>query len=150
MKADSADCFGIGEDACLKGFVLAGGGHQRSPMGACHGAHSRSDSAHSLLRAQPGLPSASTGEFLEQAVQELAVSDELLGQDQTFQKLGCEVGTVGPADGAKLGIEEGQFELVGITKRLKHWSRELRGQVDFAMGSVIEPKEEIMFGGDLG
>ena len=27
MKADPADCFGIGEDAGLDGFVLAGGVH---------------------------------------------------------------------------------------------------------------------------
>ena len=27
MKADPADCFGIGEDACLYGFVLARGVH---------------------------------------------------------------------------------------------------------------------------
>lgn len=37
MKADSADCFGIGEDACLDGFVLAGGGHLRIHPGDFHG-----------------------------------------------------------------------------------------------------------------
>ena len=33
MKADPADRLGIGEDAGLVGFVLAGGGHLWIPMG---------------------------------------------------------------------------------------------------------------------
>jgi hypothetical protein len=39
MKADPADCFGIGEDAGLDGFVLAGGGHLwiRPALGRCFG-----------------------------------------------------------------------------------------------------------------
>lgn len=83
------DRLGIGEDARLNGFVLAGAGHLRIPIGGCHGAHSRSDSAHSLLGIQPGWPSASAGGILEQAVQDLAVSDELLGQDRRFRNSGA-------------------------------------------------------------
>ena len=37
MKADPADCFGIGEDACLYGFVLARGVHSRIHPGDFHG-----------------------------------------------------------------------------------------------------------------
>jgi hypothetical protein len=37
MKADPAAYFGIGEDACLYGFVLAGGGHLRINPGDFHG-----------------------------------------------------------------------------------------------------------------
>jgi len=125
MKADPADCFGIGEDAGLNGFVLAGGGHLWSPMGVCHGANSRSDSAHSLLRTQPDWFSASKGGLLEQAVQDLAASDELLGQDQTFPTLQREIGTIGPADGAKLGIKEGLFEMFGIQKIFEDGTRQL-------------------------
>ncbi len=144
MKADPADCFGIGEDAGLNGFVLAGGGHLRSPMGGCHGAQSRSDSAHSLCRTQPGCLSAATGKCLEQAVQDLAASDELLGQDETFQKLRREVGTIGPADGAKLGIDVGLFEGFRIQKLFKDGACQLCSQVDFAMGSIVELKDEAM------
>lgn len=43
MKADPADGLGVGEDAGLSGFVLAGGGRLRRPMGGCHGSHSRSE-----------------------------------------------------------------------------------------------------------
>jgi hypothetical protein len=37
MKADPADCFGKGEDACLYGFVLARGVHLRIHPGDFHG-----------------------------------------------------------------------------------------------------------------
>jgi len=144
MKADPADRFGIGEDAGLDGFVLAGDGHLRSRMGGWHGAHSRSDSAQSLLRTQPGWPSGSAGECLEQAVQELAASDELLGQDQTFQKLRREVGTIRPADGAQLRIHVGLFEVFRIQKLCKDGACQLCRQVDFALGAIVELKGETM------
>jgi hypothetical protein len=113
------------------------------------GARSRSGSAQSLLRIQPGWPSTSKGGLLEQAVQDLAVSDELLGQDQASQKLRSEIGTIRPGDGAKLGIDVGLFELFGIAKLLEDRACQLGGQIDFSMGSIVKMKEQRMLCGDL-
>jgi hypothetical protein len=72
------------------------------------------------------------------------MSDELLGQDQTFQKFRREVGSIGPTDCAKLGIHVSLFELFGIQKLFEDGACELCGQVDFAMGSIVKLKDEAM------
>ena len=72
------------------------------------------------------------------------VSTALLLRDQASQKLWSEVGTVRPADGAKLRIQVGLFELIGIEKRFKHWTCQLRGQVHFSMGAIVKLKGKRM------
>ncbi len=72
------------------------------------------------------------------------MSDELLGQDQTFQKLRRKVGPIRPADGAKLRIHLGLFEVFRIQKLLEDRACQLCSQVDFAMGAIVEMKDETM------
>ena len=68
----------------------------------------------------------------------------MLLRDQASQKLRREVGTIRPADGAKLGIDVGLLELFGIQKLFKDGACQLSSQVDFAMGSIVELKDETM------
>lgn len=54
------------------------------------------------------------------------VSTALLLRDQASQKLRSEVGTIRPADGAKLGIDVGLFELVQDPEALRRWGLSAR------------------------
>lgn len=72
------------------------------------------------------------------------VSIALLLRDQASQKLWSEVSTVRPADGAKLGIHVGLFELIGIKKRFEDGACQLCGQVHFSTGPIVKLKGKRM------
>jgi len=86
---------------------------------------------------------------LEQLVQVLWVSTALLLRDQASQKLWREVGTIRPADRAKIRIQEGLFEFFGITKLSEDYTCQPLRQVHLSISPIAKLEGKRIPGDDL-